>query len=113
VTELSDLDFDRTIGASPLPVVVDFWAPGCAPCLALAPSFAELAGAYRGRALFAKVRVDACPRTRDGRGVTHIPTVAVFVGGREVARLVDPSRAELAGAVEASLAGGRQPGEGA
>jgi thioredoxin 1 len=103
VTELTDHDFDRTIATSAIPVVVDFWAPWCAPCLALAPTFAALAERYAGRALFAKLRVDECPGTRDGRGVTHIPTILLFRDGREVARLVDPGRDDLARAIEAAV----------
>jgi thioredoxin 1 len=78
--ELRDGELEGMVGESP--VVVEFWAPWCGPCVALGATFEEVAERYGARARFVKVRVDECPGTRDVVGVTHVPTVAVFVGGR-------------------------------
>jgi thioredoxin 1 len=101
--ELWDGELEGIVGESP--VVVEFWAPWCGPCVALGATFEEVAERYGARARFVKVRVDECPGTRDGVGVTHVPTVAVFVGGKEVARVVDPGRGELVEVIEAGLRG--------
>ena len=82
--ELTDANFERVVAASPLPVVVDFWAPWCGPCRQMAPHFAQAAAQLKGRVLFAKVNSDDNPRTSSRFGIRSIPTMVKLQGGREV-----------------------------
>ena len=78
--------FDAAIAASPLPVVVDFWAPWCGPCRMVAPELAQVASRNAGRYLIVKVNTDAIPELGERYKVQSIPTMAVFTGGRERGR---------------------------
>ncbi len=91
-------DFDHLIAASSLPVVVDYWAPWCGPCRMVAPELEKVAARQSGRLLVIKVNTDALPDLGERFGIQSIPTMAVFVGGREVART---SGARPAGDIEA------------
>ena len=71
-----------------MPVLVDAWAPWCAPCRTIAPVIDELARETAGRVRMAKLNVDENPATASRFGVRSIPTLLVFDGGREVDRLV-------------------------
>jgi len=79
-------DFDRIIAASSVPVVVDFWAPWCGPCRMVAPELEKVAARQAGRYLVIKVNTDALAEIGDRFQIRSIPTMAVFAGGREVAR---------------------------
>jgi thioredoxin 2 len=85
--ELTDASFDKVVGASELPVVVDFWAPWCGPCRTMAPQFAQAAAQLKGRALFVKVNSDDNPRTAARYGIRSIPTLVKLRGGREIDRV--------------------------
>lgn len=85
---LESQSFDSEVLAAEQPVLVDFWATWCAPCLALAPTVEQLAERYDGRVKVAKVDVDQAPDLARRYGVLSIPTVIIFQGGQEVARLV-------------------------
>ena len=85
---VTDADFSRTVLSSPAPVLVDFWAPWCAPCRAIAPALEQLAAEYAGRATIAKLNADENQRTMMQYGVQGLPTLLIFKGGQEVARLV-------------------------
>jgi len=86
--QLNDANFDQEVIQSDLPVLVDFWAPWCAPCKMIAPVLVELAGDYAGRLKVAKLNVDDGPGTARTYGIQGIPTLVLFRGGREVERFV-------------------------
>lgn len=83
----STADFDRLIGRSALPVVVDYWAPWCGPCRMVAPELAKVAARQTGRLVVAKVNTDVLSDVGMRFGVRSIPTLVLFSGGREIARL--------------------------
>jgi thioredoxin 2 len=78
--------FQALVAASALPVVVDFWAPWCGPCRMMAPEVDKVARARAGTWLVAKVNTEALPELGDQFRIRSIPTMSVFVNGREVAR---------------------------
>lgn len=69
-----------------VPLVVDFWAPWCGPCRSMAPEFAKAANELRGTARLVKVNTEAHPKAGAKHGIRGIPTMAMFRGGREIAR---------------------------
>ena len=79
--------FDALTTASPVPVLVDFWAPWCGPCHAVAPEVEKVAYALRGRLVVAKVNTDVLPELGARYSVRSIPTLAVFTGGQEASRV--------------------------
>ncbi|MFZ2650310.1 MAG: thioredoxin domain-containing protein [Burkholderiaceae bacterium] len=83
---LSDLNFERFVAGTDLPVVVDFYADWCGPCRTMAPQFAGAAADAKGRALFVKVDSDASPATAARFAVRSIPTVVRLNHGAEVER---------------------------
>ena len=84
--ELTDDNFETVTAGTELPVVVDFWAPWCGPCRAMAPQFESAASSLRGRALLVKVNSDDNPNAASRFGIRSIPTLVRLQGGREVAR---------------------------
>jgi len=78
--------FDRVVADSAVPVLVDFYADWCGPCKMIAPLLDEVARERTGKALVAKVDTDRSPALSQRYGISSIPMLAVFSGGREVAR---------------------------
>lgn len=76
-----------------MPVVVDFWAAWCGPCRAVAPELEKLAGSRAGRVVVAKVDTDAHPELSARFAIRSIPTLVVFKGGREAARVTGAMKA--------------------
>lgn len=79
--------FTTQIGKSDVPVVVDFWAPWCGPCQAMAPAFEQVSARMGPRAQFIKVNTDEEQALASQYGIRSIPTLAIFQAGREIARM--------------------------
>ncbi len=82
ITELNEANFDATIRAATLPVIVDFWAPWCGPCRTIAPILEQLASEAGASLMVAKVNVDENPALAQRFGVRAIPTLLFFKGGQ-------------------------------
>ena len=87
VQQITDADFDTVVNAGK-PVFIDFWAPWCGPCRIVGPIVEELAPSYEGKAVIAKMNVDDNPGVAQRFGVTSIPTLMMFKGGKLVDRMV-------------------------
>ncbi len=85
---VTDKNFGEQVLQADKPVIVDFWAPWCTPCLRMAPTFEKLAGEYAGKVTFAKMDTDENPQTQIRLGIQGIPTMIIFRGGKEVDRVV-------------------------
>jgi len=84
---LDEARFDSFIGRNELPVLVDFWADWCGPCHATAPAFERAAGELKTRVRFAKLNTEDAQRVAARFGIRSIPTLILFRGGSEVARV--------------------------
>jgi len=82
--DVDDDALERLVAKSPVPVLVDFWAPWCGPCKAVAPHLAQLARTHSGRLLVAKVNTDQHQRTAGRLGLRAVPTLAVYDRGQLV-----------------------------
>jgi thioredoxin 2 len=85
---MDDAALARALGSSPVPVLVDFWAPWCAPCVMAAPLVDQVARSFAGELLVLKVDTERHPSAGARHGVRSIPTFALFSGGAERVRQI-------------------------
>ena len=85
---VTDATFETEVERSPLPVLLDMWAPWCGPCRMVGPVVEELAKEMAGRVRVAKLNVDENPATAARYHVQSIPTLLVLKNGREIERIV-------------------------
>ena len=88
IVQVTDQNFDTTVGASLQLVLVDFWATWCAPCKMLKPLVEELANEYEGRVTIGELDVDANPVIASKFGVLSIPSLILFRDGKPAERIV-------------------------
>jgi thioredoxin 1 len=101
---VDDGNFDQMVLQADIPVLVDFWAPWCRPCLMVAPILDELAGEYNGQISIARMDVDQNPRTASRYGIMSIPTLLLFKKGEPVSHIVGfRPKAELKQSLDAAL----------
>jgi thioredoxin 1 len=104
IKSVSDETFEAEVLASPLPVLVDYWAEWCGPCRMIGPMVDESAVSYAGRLGVAKINVDDNPKVPSQYHVRGIPTLMLFKDGKPVATQVGAlSKAQLTAFIEANL----------
>jgi len=86
--ELTDQNFNETIQNTNRPVLVDFWAHWCSPCLVLGPILEKLVNEYREKLILAKVNLDTAPLAAQKYGIEQIPTVILFKEGKPISGFV-------------------------
>lgn len=102
--EVLDSNFQDTVISSDKPVIVDFWAQWCGPCLAIAPMLEDLASEYQGKVTIGKLDVDANSTVPTEFGIRNIPTLLIFNKGKMVDKVVGAIRKdELKKKIEAQL----------
>lgn len=103
ITSVSDANFETEVARSEIPVLIDFWAPWCGPCMALMPTLEALAPMYDGILKIVKVNTDECPELADRFNVQGMPSLILTQGGEATATLHDRSRTRLASELDALL----------
>ena len=104
IKEVSDSRFEQEVLQSSKPVLVDFWAPWCGPCKALAPILENVAPEYADRLTIVKLNVDEQPNSAKQYGVRGIPTLLIFKAGVVVSTKVGAgSEADLKSFIEANI----------
>ena len=102
-------NFDQLIATSQVPVLVDFYATWCAPCKIVAPVVKQLAAEHKGRLITVKIDIDKKPAIAQKYGVSAVPTIMLFSGGRPVVTLPGArGYDELAQAIAPHVAGNTQ-----
>jgi thioredoxin 1 len=103
--KVTDADFQQKVLENDKPVLVDFWAEWCGPCLAIAPIIDELSEAYAGKADVVKLNVDENPQTPSQYGIMNIPTLLIFKDGKVVDKQIGAApKPALAKKLEAQMA---------
>lgn len=88
ILHFDESNFEAEVLQSDVPVLVDFWAEWCGPCLMVAPTMEELAAEYQGKAKIGKCDVDKAQQLAVHFGVQNIPTVILFKGGQPMHKIV-------------------------
>ena len=86
--KITDANFKQEVLESKIPVLVDFWAEWCAPCLMVAPAVEEIAKEYQGKLKVCKLNVDEASKTASMYGIMSIPTLAIFKNGEVVDKII-------------------------
>ena len=101
---VDDGNFDQTVLQSKTPVLVDFWAPWCRPCIMTAPVLEELAEEYTGKITIVKLDVDQNPKTAAKYRIMSIPNLIIFKNGQPAAQIIGyKPKAELKRDLDAAL----------
>jgi thioredoxin len=104
ISHVTDNNFEQEVLKSAQPVLIDFWAPWCAPCRAIAPVIDQLAGDYAGRLKVVKMNVDDNPETPARYGVRGIPNLLIIKGGKVKEQIVGAvPKTHLVQAVDSAL----------
>ena len=101
VGDVTDVTFEQEVLKAPIPVLVDFWAPWCGPCRAVAPVVEEIANEYKGKLKVLKLNTDDNPKTAQSYRISGIPSLMVFKNGQPVEQVVGAvPKSTLSSAVE-------------
>jgi thioredoxin 1 len=103
ITEVDQANFDEEVVASTLPVLIDFWAPWCAPCRALLPAIEALAPIYADSLKIVKIDIDQNPALKEKFNIQSIPQLYLTKAGERVARLTSRTRTQLAAELDEFL----------
>ena len=105
IIELSDSTFESEVVNSDVPVLVDFWAPWCGPCRAIAPIVEEISSSYEGKIKVGRMNVDENQSTTMKFGIRSIPTIIMFKDGEAVDQIIGAvPKGEIERVVDKSLA---------
>ena len=88
VADVTDATFEQEVLKSGIPVLVDFWAPWCGPCRAVAPVVDEIADEFKGKLKVLKLNTDENPKTAQSYRISGIPSLLVFKNGQPVEQVV-------------------------
>jgi thioredoxin 1 len=98
--EITQENFEKEVAKSDKPVMIDFWAPWCMPCKIIAPHVDKIADEMKDAVKVCKCNVDDAPEVATDHSVLNIPTIIIFKGGAEVARMIGVNSKD---AIEAKL----------
>ena len=104
ILNVTDADFEKEVLQSPLPVLLDFWAPWCAPCKMIAPILESIAPEYQGKLKIVKINVEENSQTPAKFGIRQIPTLLIIKNGEAAATKVGTlSKGQLEAFINASI----------
>ena len=104
ILNVTDADFEKEVLQSPLPVLLDFWAPWCAPCKMIAPILESIAPEYQGKLKIVKINVEENSQTPANFGIRQIPTLLIIKNGEAAATKVGTlSKGQLEAFINASI----------